>query len=51
MGRTGSLKSLCIGTLSLGFEYLLWQSWADVEAFIKAHRHQVEDSVKIGGTI
>ena len=36
---------------ALGFEYLLWQNWADVEAFIKAHRHRVEDSVKIGGTI
>ena len=35
---------------ALGFEYLLWQDWADVEGFINKNRPLVADSIKVGGT-
>lgn len=33
----------------LGFEYLLWQSWPEVTAFINGHTQEVQDYFKTGG--
>lgn len=34
-----------------GNEYLLWDNWAQVEQFVNAHRQEVGNYIKIGGTI
>lgn len=33
-----------------GQDYLIWDSWQQVEAFINAHRHEVGNYLQIGGT-
>lgn len=34
----------------LGFKYLVWDKWPQVEQFIAAHRAEVQDYLKTGGT-
>lgn len=36
--------------LGLGFEYLLWDNWAQVEAFINDNRATVAELYKVGGS-
>ena len=33
-----------------GQEYLLWDNWAQVEQFVNAHRQEVGNYMKIGGS-
>lgn len=33
-----------------GQEYLIWDSWAQVEQFVNAHRKEVGNYLQIGGT-
>lgn len=35
---------------AFGHTYLIWDSWAQVEQFINAHRQEVQDYLKVGGT-
>lgn len=35
---------------SLGFDYLIFDGWDKVEAFIKNHRKEISDWFKTGGT-
>lgn len=35
---------------AFGHTYLLWDSWPQVEQFINAHRKEVQDYLKVGGT-
>ncbi len=35
---------------ALGFEYILWNAWTQVEAFINGRREEVKEDLKIGGT-
>lgn len=33
-----------------GHQYLIWDKWPQVEQFINAHRKEVQEYLKIGGT-
>ena len=33
-----------------GHEYLIWDNWAQVEQFVNAHRQEVGNFMKVGGT-
>ena len=35
---------------AFGHTYLIWDSWKQVEQFINAHRQEVQDYLKVGGT-
>lgn len=35
---------------AMGHEYLIWDDWRQVEQFINAHRAEVIDFLKVGGT-
>lgn len=35
---------------ALGHRYVIWDDWDQAEQFIKAHRQEVQDFLKVGGT-
>lgn len=35
---------------ALGYKYLIWDKWPQVEQFINAHREEVQAYLKVGGT-
>lgn len=35
---------------AFGHKYLIWDNWTQVEQFINAHRKEVQDYLKVGGT-
>ena len=35
---------------ALGHEYLIWDSWQQVKQFINAHRAEIGNYMKVGGT-